>query len=72
LSPYQRSGSNVRVALVARDPSKQWLATLTEPFSRAEVQFYNEADIESARQWVMRNEADASTSRSLAGGKRGN
>jgi len=41
-----------RVALVAETDSKKWLATLSKPFTRADVAFYHEADIEQARTWA--------------------
>lgn len=41
-----------RLALIADNDSKKWLATLSKPFTKAEVAFYTEDNIETARQWV--------------------
>ncbi|MGE0822111.1 MAG: STAS/SEC14 domain-containing protein [Candidatus Binatia bacterium] len=41
-----------RVALVGKKPSQEGLATLSKPFTGAEVKFYLEQDIDAARQWV--------------------
>lgn len=42
-----------RLALVARSDNKKWLATLSKPFTKAEVAFFTEDRIVEARAWVM-------------------
>lgn len=42
-----------RMALVASSDSKKWLATLSKPFTKAEVAFFTEDRIVEARGWVM-------------------
>jgi len=41
-----------RIVLVTEESPKQWLATLTKPFTEAEVRSFDEAEIASARSWV--------------------
>jgi hypothetical protein len=41
-----------RLALVGEDSSKSWLATLSKPFTAADVEFYPLSEIHSARDWV--------------------
>ena len=45
-------GDISRLALVGKDSSQKWMATISKPFTGAEIKFYLEKDIESARQWV--------------------
>lgn len=42
-----------RLALVTHDPDNKWLATLSKPFTAAEVKFFTSDQIESARDWVQ-------------------
>ncbi len=42
-----------RLALVAEDMGKQWMATLSKPFTSAEVRFFSEDAHETAREWVL-------------------
>lgn len=41
-----------RLALVAEDESREWMATLSKPFTGAEVEFFPNSELESARKWV--------------------
>ncbi|HSN69972.1 MAG TPA: STAS/SEC14 domain-containing protein [Steroidobacteraceae bacterium] len=41
-----------RFAIVGQDWSKNWLATLSEPFTAAQVRYFIDRDIESAQDWV--------------------
>lgn len=41
-----------RLALVAEDASKEWLATLSKPFTGARAEFFPNSELESAREWV--------------------
>jgi hypothetical protein len=41
-----------RLALVAASDSKRWMATLSRPFTAADVRFFNESELETARDWV--------------------
>jgi hypothetical protein len=41
-----------RLALVAEDRDKQWMATLSKPFTAADVKFYPRDEIEAARRWI--------------------
>lgn len=42
-----------RLALVAEDSDKQWMATLSKPFTSAKVRFFTEEAHETAREWVL-------------------
>ncbi len=42
-----------RLALVARNPDKKWMATLSRPFTAADVKFFPEDAHETAREWVL-------------------
>ncbi|MDX1406117.1 MAG: STAS/SEC14 domain-containing protein [Woeseiaceae bacterium] len=41
-----------RVAFVSKDSSKEWLATISKPFTKAEVRFFEVHKIDAARAWV--------------------
>jgi len=41
-----------RLAIVGKDPSQHWMATVSKPFTAAEVKYYSFGDIEMARDWV--------------------
>lgn len=41
-----------RLALVAESSSREWMASLSKPFTGAKVEFFPNAELESARQWV--------------------
>lgn len=41
-----------RLALVAEDSSREWMATLSRPFAAARVEFFPHHELESAREWV--------------------
>lgn len=41
-----------RFALVGEDWTKNWLATVSEPFTAADIRYFIERDIEGARDWV--------------------
>jgi hypothetical protein len=45
-------GDVARLALVSADESKEWLATIAKPFTRAEVRFMPADQIDAAREWV--------------------
>ena len=45
-------GDVSRLAVVGKDSSQKWMATLSKPFTGAEIKFYLENDVDSARQWV--------------------
>jgi hypothetical protein len=53
-----------RIALVAESEGKRWLATLSKPFTKADVAFFTEADLEKARAWVLEG---SDTTAALAG-----
>jgi hypothetical protein len=42
-----------RLALVSEDSSKQWMATLSKPFTGAEVRFFGSDQVNAAREWVQ-------------------
>lgn len=42
-----------RLALVSKNISEDWLATLSKPFTSADTQFYHDEDIDIARNWVL-------------------
>lgn len=42
-----------RLALLAENPDKQWLATVSRPFTGAEVKFFTLDAHETARQWTI-------------------
>jgi hypothetical protein len=42
-----------RLALVAENPDKEWMATLSKPFTAAEVKFFPIVAHETAREWVL-------------------
>jgi len=46
-----------RVALVSTDPAKEWLATISKPFTRAEVRFFDADQVGAAREWLAESEA---------------
>lgn len=48
-----------RMALVAQSGGKRWLATLSKPFTKAEVRFFTEDELEKARDWVREGAAPA-------------
>lgn len=41
-----------RLALVAEDSSREWMATLSKPFTGARVEFFPSSELDSARKWV--------------------
>lgn len=41
-----------RLALVGKDQSESWMATVSKPFTGAKVKYFTEEDIEGAREWV--------------------
>ena len=46
-------GDVARFALVARQPTKDWVASLSRPFTAADVKFFTADDIDLARSWVQ-------------------
>ena len=42
-----------RLALVGRDDSQKWMATLSRPFTGAEVRYFSHDELTAARDWVM-------------------
>ncbi|QQR89745.1 MAG: STAS/SEC14 domain-containing protein [Myxococcales bacterium] len=42
-----------RIALVAHDSGKKWMATLSKPFTGAEIEYFPEIEIDKARAWVQ-------------------
>src|SRR5690606_30239634 len=50
---YKKHHADVaRVAMVAEDSARKWMATVSKPFLRAEVRFFPEAEVSEARAWV--------------------
>jgi hypothetical protein len=49
-----------RLGLVADSQSKRWLATLSKPFTRAEVEIFTNNNVEEARDWVRGGSAPTS------------
>jgi len=45
-----------RIAIVSGDSTKSWLATVSKPFTAAEVRFFEGHELNDARKW-LRNEA---------------
>jgi len=41
-----------RLAIVGEDTSQEWMATLAKPFTTAEVKYFQQAELDSARRWV--------------------
>ncbi len=41
-----------RLAIVGEDMSQSWMATVSKPFTSADVHYYALADIDAARRWV--------------------
>ncbi len=41
-----------RVALVGEKESQEWMATVSKPFTAAEVKFFVEEELEEARSWA--------------------
>ncbi|MCB0330439.1 MAG: STAS/SEC14 domain-containing protein [Bdellovibrionales bacterium] len=41
-----------KLALVGKDESKSWMATVSKPFTAADVKFFTENQLEEARRWV--------------------
>jgi hypothetical protein len=41
-----------RLAIVGKDPSQHWMATVSKPFTAAQVKYYSFEDIAMAREWV--------------------
>lgn len=41
-----------RLAVVAETDARKWLASISKPFTNAEVAFYREDQIEQAREWA--------------------
>lgn len=48
-----------RIALVADGENKRWLATLSKPFTKAEVEFFTKDHIDKAREWIREGSAPA-------------
>jgi len=46
-------GDFSRLALVAENPNREWMATFSKPFTAAEVKFFPIVAHESAREWVL-------------------
>lgn len=42
-----------RLALVSSDPSDKWMATVSKPFTAADVKFFSTDQLDNARQWVQ-------------------
>lgn len=42
-----------RLALIGEDDDKRWMATLSKPFTAAEVKYFPEREITEARRWVL-------------------
>ncbi|MEZ5065931.1 MAG: STAS/SEC14 domain-containing protein [bacterium] len=45
-----------RLALVSPDESQEWIATISRPFTGAEVRFFPQKNLASARGWVVGSE----------------
>ena len=41
-----------RVGIVGEDTSMKWMATLAKPFTRAEVRYFRQTELDEARRWV--------------------
>lgn len=46
-----------RLAIVGSEGSQEWMATVSRPFTAAEVAFYPESEIAAAREWVRSGHA---------------
>jgi hypothetical protein len=46
-----------RLALVVEAPSREWLASLSKPFTGARVEFFPSSELKSAREWVRSGRA---------------
>lgn len=46
-----------RVALVVEASSREWLASLSKPFTGARVEFFPGSELEAAREWVRSGRA---------------
>lgn len=44
-----------RLALVGQNGNQRWMAKVSEPFTGAEVRYFAEAELASARRWVERD-----------------
>jgi hypothetical protein len=49
-----------RLAVVGKDPSQHWMATVSRPFTAAQVKYYSFDDIDMAREWVAERSAKLS------------
>lgn len=45
-----------RLAVVGEDTSREWMATISKPFSAADIKYFTEAQLDDARNWVGGNE----------------
>ncbi len=42
-----------RLAVVGKDESIKWMATVSRPFTGAEVEFFKEQQLDAARAWIQ-------------------
>lgn len=49
-----------RLAIVGKDESRAWLATIAKPFTGADVEFYPKSELDAARRWVSRDSGSRS------------
>lgn len=42
-----------RLAVVGEDESGKWMATISRPFTGAEVEFFTEQQLDAARAWIQ-------------------
>ena len=45
-----------RLAIVGQDTSRQWMATIAKPFTAAEIKYFTQQELDTARNWVSGNE----------------
>jgi hypothetical protein len=50
-----------RLAVLGSAPSECWKASISKPFTGAEVRYFTEDDIDTAREWVSRQPASGAS-----------
>lgn len=56
-----------RLAVVGKDSSKEWMASVAKPFTGAEVRFFPRVDLDAARMWVREAYTEGTTETSHPG-----
>lgn len=59
---YRHYNDVSRLALVGRTAAEKWMATLSKPFTGADVEYYSEREIGLARRWIRGEPANANPS----------